>query len=241
MNENTIVEKVILKNFNSFQNDEVPLKKGFTVVTGPNGAGKSTVFQGIKFALGSNERDGRNTKWSDFIRIGEKYGSVELHLRKDEKLYKIRRIIQDDAAPYFQIKLPDDKKFHNTTAQKVKDVVKLLEYNPNNVFAFVSQGNVTDIKNMEEKEVCQFIELGLGLTDLREQIFERKNEISTLSKEIKSLNAIKDSASYDLELLRPKLKKLEEKKKLEKKKEKLEKEKTWLNREHLKREITELK
>ena len=66
-----ILERVILINFNSFQNDEVPLSNGLTIITGPNGAGKSTIFQGIKFGLSSNERDGRAKKWSDFIRIGE--------------------------------------------------------------------------------------------------------------------------------------------------------------------------
>ena len=48
-----ILERVILKNFNSFQNDEVLLDKGFTIITGPNGAGKSSIFQGIKFGLSS--------------------------------------------------------------------------------------------------------------------------------------------------------------------------------------------
>ena len=75
------LERIVLNNFNSFKVDEVPFDKGFTVITGPNGAGKSTIFQGIKFSFGSNEKDGRAKVWSDFIRIGQKAGYAEVHLR----------------------------------------------------------------------------------------------------------------------------------------------------------------
>ncbi|MCP4764019.1 MAG: AAA family ATPase, partial [archaeon] len=237
-----VLERVLLKNFNSFQNDEVPLHKGFTIVTGPNGAGKSTVFQGIRFAMSSNERDGRSKRWSDFIRIGQNSGSVEIHIRKndDKEPYKIRRFIFKDRAPYFQLMEPGDNKFRNTTVSKIQDLMKQLGYNPENAFAFVSQGNVTSIKNMETREIYDFLEIGLGLRDLRFEIQERKNEIQELKKQIKSLDSIKDSASYELDLLKPKLKRLQEKRIFVNEKTKLEKEKLWVNRAQLEREIKHL-
>lgn len=240
-----ILERVILINFNSFQNDEVPLSNGLTIITGPNGAGKSTIFQGIKFGLSSNERDGRAKKWSDFIRIGENFGSVELHISNGKKLFKIRRIIQQGKTPYFQFQdSSEDKskiKFKNVSSNRIRHLVAELGYNPDNVFAFVSQGNITNIKNMETKQICDFFELGLGLKELKEEIIDRKEKITEMENKIKSLDSIKDSASYELELLKPKLIRLKAKQKLLKIKEKLDKESLYLNRSNLKREVENLK
>ena len=104
------LERIVLKNFNSFKVDEVPFHKGFTVITGPNGAGKSTIFQGIKFSLGSNEKDGRAKVWSDFIRIGQNAGYAEIHLRNNKNLIKIRRTIIKGKAPFYQMQESTDKK-----------------------------------------------------------------------------------------------------------------------------------
>ncbi|MHA1728881.1 MAG: AAA family ATPase [Promethearchaeota archaeon] len=235
-----VLERVILKNFNSFQNEEVPLNSGFTVITGPNGAGKSSIFQGIRFALGSNQKDDRSKKWSDFIRIGQNSGSAEIHIKKGKDTYKIRRLMYKNQAPYFQVKTPEEKKFRNTTARKIHDITEELGYNPDNVFAFVSQGKVVSIKKMETGEICDFLEIGLGLKELRNDIQLRKEKIEKLNKQIKSLDSIKDSASYELTLLIPKLQKLQKKHELLKIKEKLEKEKLWLNRFKLKNEINRL-
>ena len=240
-----ILERVILINFNSFQNDEVPLSNGLTIITGPNGAGKSTIFQGIKFGLSSNERDGRAKKWSDFIRIGENFGSVELHIRNGKELFKIRRIIQKGKTPYFQLQDSSENKtkikFKNVSSNRIRHLAAELGYNPDNVFAFVSQGNIVNIKNMETKQICDFFELGLGLKNLKVEIIGRKEKITEMENKIKSLDSIKDSASYELELLKPKLIRLEAKQKLLVIKEKLDKESLYLNRSNLKREIEKLK
>ena len=239
MSDRAILKKIVLKNFNSFQNEEIVFDPGFTVITGPNGAGKSSIFQAIKFALGSNERDGRSSRWSDFIRIGEKFGSVELSIENGSDVYRIKRTLEKESAPGFQIAL-DNEKMHNTTAKRVQRTVGNLGYNPDNIFAFVSQGNITDLKKMNPDEVCRFLELGLGLTDLRQRIMDRKKQIAELGMQIESLETIRDSASYELELLKPKIKRFKEKQVLEKEKANLEKEKKWLNRKKIKNEIEEL-
>ena len=57
------IKKVILENFLSFQKDEVDFGKSkFVIIVGPNWSGKTSIFQAIKFALGSNERDERYKK-----------------------------------------------------------------------------------------------------------------------------------------------------------------------------------
>ncbi len=47
------IKKIIIKNFKSFNKRvEIPLFKGFTVISGPNGSGKSNIVDAILFCLG---------------------------------------------------------------------------------------------------------------------------------------------------------------------------------------------
>ena len=66
-----------LDNFLSFYSGEVIFDKGLTVLAGPNGSGKTSIFHALKFALGSNQRENRYSKWSDFIRHGASAAQVE--------------------------------------------------------------------------------------------------------------------------------------------------------------------
>ena len=107
------IRKVILENFLSFKRDEVDLEdKKFILVIGPNWSGKTSIFQAIKFALGSNERDERYKKWSDFIRVGQKHTMVELHIQKGHELIKIRRTVIRGQSPHFFIKSKNESSIH---------------------------------------------------------------------------------------------------------------------------------
>ncbi|MHA1820982.1 MAG: AAA family ATPase [Promethearchaeota archaeon] len=243
--DKVILEKVILINFNSYQNEEIILDKGLTIITGPNGAGKSTIFQAIKYGMGSNERGQRYEKWSKFLRIIKEkgiaeFGSVELDFLTKDGIYKIQRIIEKDKSPYFKIKYPGAKKFKNTTAVKISQIIRSWGYNPDNVFAFVSQGDITNIKDMKAKEVCSFLEKGLGLSNLREQIMNAKAKLRYIEKQIHNLDSIKDNAAYELELLMPKLERLKEKQKLLRQKDRVMLEKKWIERKLLEQEVLKI-
>ncbi len=235
-----VLERIILNNFNSFKVDDVPFHKGFTVITGPNGAGKSTIFQGVKFALGSNEKDGRAKVWSDFIRIGQKGGYSEIHLRDKKKLIKIRRTILKGQAPFYQLQNGTDSKLKKCSVNTVQTLLLGFGINPDNVFAFVSQGNITSIKNMEKKEICDYLERGLGLYPLRGEILSNKSTINKLESQISSLDLMDKAAKYELSILAPQIIRLNEKHELEKERNRLEKERTWLNRAKIQQEILQI-
>ena len=89
----------------SFQRDEIDLDNSkFIIIIGPNWSGKTSIFQAIKFALGSNERDERYKKWADFIRNGQDHAMVELHIIYNNELIKIRRLVIKSQSPFFEIK-----------------------------------------------------------------------------------------------------------------------------------------
>jgi chromosome segregation ATPase len=244
----TFIRKVILENFLSFQRDEVDFstknKKGiprFVLIIGPNWSGKTSIFQAIKFALGSNERDERYNKWSDFIRNNEAHAMVELHIQSNNEIIKIRRTVVKGKSPFFELQLKDDKEFEKAHVTEVQSLVSKLDINPDNQFAFVSQGKIDAVKNLKPIELCSFLEEGIGLKGLREEILQQKKGVLTLNADFQSLVSRKNALNINLDLLTPQLKRLREKNKLLIVRKKYTDELLWANKGELQKEIVNLK
>jgi len=240
-NRDIFVRKVILENFLSFQKDEVDFGDSkFIIIVGPNWSGKTSIFQAIKFALGSNERDERYPKWSDFIRNGNKHAMVELHIQNLDDVIKIRRTVIRGKSPFFEIKRNKDKDFRKSQANEIQKIVTELKINPDNQFAFVSQGKIDAIKNLKPTELCSFLEEGIGLKALRNEILQQKSSVLNLKNDLISLNSKKNALNISLELLRPKIERLKQKKKLLEIKKIFSDELLWSNRNKLKQEIEKI-
>ncbi|TFG23441.1 MAG: chromosome segregation protein SMC [Promethearchaeota archaeon] len=236
------IRKVILENFLSFQRDEVDFEKGkFCLIIGPNWSGKTSIYQAIKFGLGSNERDERYSRWSDFIRHGQNHAMAEIHIQNQDELIQIRRTVIRGQSPYFSIKGSDDADFKRINVQELQELIKDLNYNPDNHFAFVSQGKIDLIKNLKPTELCTFLEEGIGLKGLREEILQQKKNVLSMNKELQSISNKRNVLNISLELLQPKLERLEQKKKLVEIKNGYEDELLWANRYKLQDEIKTLK
>ncbi|MHA1234875.1 MAG: AAA family ATPase [Promethearchaeota archaeon] len=236
-----------MENFLSFQRDEVNFSteknKGiprFVLIIGPNWSGKTSIFQAIRFALGSNERDERYTKWSDFIRNNQAHAMVELHIQYRTEIIKIRRTVIKGKSPFFELQFATDKEFKKAHVTEVQKLVSKLDINPDNQFAFVSQGKIDSIKNLKPIELCSFLEEGIGLKGLRDEILQQKKGVLTLNAEFQSLISRKNALNINLDLLAPQLKRLTEKNKLLDIRKKYTDELLWANKSELQKEIEEL-
>lgn len=237
-NKRIFIRKVILENFLSFQKDEVDFGKSkFVIIVGPNWSGKTSVFQAIKFALGSNERDERYKKWSNFIRNRQNHAMVEIHIQNVEEIIKIRRYVIRGQSPYFNIQRKSDIDFKKISAQDIQKLISDLNINPDNQFAIVSQGKIDAIKNLKPTELCTFLEEGIGLKELRDEILQQKTNVLNLNNNLQSLKSRKNTLNISLELLNPKLERLEKKHKLFDIKTKFTDELLWANRDRLEKEI----
>ena len=238
---NVHIKSVILENFLSFKRDEVRFGNNkFVILIGPNWSGKTSIFQAIKFALGSNERGDRYSKWSSFIRHGQDHAMAELHIQNNDELIKIRRTVIKDRSPYFELKREDDKDFKEAKATEIHELVDRLGYRVDNQFAFVSQGKIDALKDLKPPDLCNFLEEGIGLKGLRTEILQQKNNIEELNTQLYSMRSKKKSLNISLDLLRPKLERLKEKQKLLEKKQKYEDELLYANRQKLLLEIVDL-
>ncbi len=241
-NQEVFITRVILENFLSFQKDEVDFGKSkFVIIVGPNWSGKTSVFQAIKFALGSNERDERYKKWSNFIRNGQNHAMVEIHIQNGEEIIKIRRYVIRGQSPYYKVQKGGDSGFIKYSVQDIQQLVSDLNLNPDNQFAFVSQGKIDAIKNLKPSELCSFLEEGIGLKDLRQEILEQKSNVQNLSNDLQSLKSRRNTLNFSLDLLNPKLERLKKKKELLEIKKKYNDELLWANRDKLEKEITGIK
>ena len=238
---NVHLHKVILENFLSFQKDEVVFGDAkFIIIIGPNWSGKTTIYQAIKFALGSNERGDRYTNWSSFIRHGQEHAMAELHIQNEKEIIKLRRIVIRGQSPYFTIKRKNDTDFKKIQAKEVHDLVNELGYKVDNQFAYVSQGKIDSLKDLKPTVLGAFLEEGIGLKGLRIEILQQKNHTENLYTELNSLKTQKKTLNISLDLLRPKLERLEEKNALLRERRKYEDELLWANRQKLLLEIINL-
>jgi len=83
-----LVTRVELENIKSYRQLAVDFRRGTTAISGANGAGKTTLVEAIGFAL----FDYLPYKQERFVREGEKYGRIVVHLiGSDDRAYTVER------------------------------------------------------------------------------------------------------------------------------------------------------
>ena len=165
---------------------------------------------------------------------------VEIEIQTQKERIKLRRYVIRGQSPYFEILKSDESKFKRVKANTVQRIVEEIRINPDNHFAFVSQGKIDSIKNLKPYELSSFLEEGIGLRGLREEILGEKDSISNLNQDFQSLVTTENSLILNLELLTPKVKRLKEKKILLEKRKIISDELLWANKEKIQKEISKL-
>jgi DNA repair protein SbcC/Rad50 len=83
-----LITRLELENIKSYKQVTVNFQQGTTAISGANGAGKTTLVEAIGFAL----FDSMPYKQEQFVREGEKYGRVVVHLLgNDDRPYEVER------------------------------------------------------------------------------------------------------------------------------------------------------
>ena len=83
-----LITRIELENIKSYRQVAVDFRRGTTAISGQNGAGKTTLVEAIGFALFGYLPYNRD----QFVREGEKYGKVVVHLLgSDERPYTVER------------------------------------------------------------------------------------------------------------------------------------------------------
>ena len=83
-----LITRIELENIKSYRHIAVDFRRGTTAICGANGAGKTTLVEAIGFAL----FDYLPYKQDQFVREGEKYGKIAVHMiGSDDRPYTVER------------------------------------------------------------------------------------------------------------------------------------------------------
>lgn len=83
-----LITRIELENIKSYRKVEIDLRRGATAISGANGAGKTTLVEAIGFALFGYLPYSQE----QFVREGEKFGRVVIHLiGGDDRPYSVER------------------------------------------------------------------------------------------------------------------------------------------------------
>lgn len=222
---------VRLKNFLSFYKGTVEFDPGLTVITGPNGSGKTSIFHAVKFALGSNQREKRYSKWSDFIRHGASSAEVELIVALDGQTRKLVRRIDRDGVPRAYI---DDKR---VKAAEHNSLVERMGIDVDNTLVFMPQERINALRDMDPIEVRKLVEEGTGLEVLRDRISSQETQVARDKRRLETAVSEAQVVKQEIELLQKDLKRLFRKRELQARERKLRYELRWATLESLEEEI----
>src|SRR5207247_9804595 len=83
-----LITRVELENIKSYRQINLDFRRGTTAISGANGAGKTTIVEAIGFALFGSLPYNQ----AQFVREGEKFGRVVVHLvGSDDRTYTVER------------------------------------------------------------------------------------------------------------------------------------------------------
>ena len=229
------VESAKLDNFLSFYSGRVVFDRGLTVLAGPNGSGKTSVFHALKFALGSNQRENRYGKWSDFIRHGASTAQVEVMVKVNGQDRKFQRKIDRDGIPRAYV---DGRR---VKAAELRQIVQSFGLDTDNPLVFIPQERINAVRDMDPYEVRKLVEEGTGLDVLRDRIILQETEVVQSRQRLTAALAESKSVEREIELLQHDLSRLEKKRALQEQEKSLEKDLLWASLDDLTEKIDSIK
>jgi chromosome segregation protein len=229
------IESARLNNFLSFYSGRVTFDRGLTVLAGPNGSGKTSIFHALKFALGSNQRENRYSKWSDFIRHGASTAEVEVIVSVNGQSKKFQRKIDRDGIPRAYV---DGRR---VKAAELRQIVQTFGLDTDNPLVFIPQERINAVRDMDPYEVRKLVEEGTGLDILRDRIILQETEVIQSRQRLGAALTESKSVERELELLQHDLNRLEKKRILQEQEKSLEQDLRWATLEDLTEKIITVK
>ncbi len=195
------IKKITIRNFKSFgKKVEIPLFKGFTVISGPNGSGKSNIIDSILFCLGlSHPRMLRAEKLTDLIHGGKNCNEAEVTIlfKNENKEVKITRKIKKTDKGYYSYYYLDGK------AVNLSDIHNFLSNYGiySDAYNIVMQGDVTRITEMTPMQRRKIIDDIAGISEFDEKKDKALAELEVVRENIEKLEAVLNEINLRLSQL----------------------------------------
>ncbi len=238
------IKKISIKNFKSFgKKVDIPLDKGFTVISGPNGSGKSNIIDSIIFCLGlhTSSKILRAEKLPDLVYSGNgrKVGTAEVEVvfENDGEELKIARKVKITDKNYYSYY------YVNGKPSSHGEVMKILEKEGiySDAYNIVMQGDVTRIVEMTPFQRRKIIDDIAGISEFEEKKARAIEELEAVRQNIEKISAILSEVEHRLQDLEKDREEALRYKDLVSRKEKLEIELKAIKRKELELKLSRLK
>ncbi|MHA1679743.1 MAG: AAA family ATPase [Promethearchaeota archaeon] len=242
VNQKPFIESVHLTNFLLYEDIEIPLKEGISILTGRNGSGKSLFLDALRLGLGLSSRTIRMDKIGQYLRDPEKSADITLTINNpkvdDERLLRssnpkmnnlffsesqviIRRTIQAKGrgTDYY---LRDAKnKYQKLDSDQKKALTEALfniGINPHDELAFVPAEDFLNFMGKNGRERYLIFKEKIGLLEPEKRYKSVNEKIFNLKGKFQEMSS--ESSSLDSQLIEDELNHREWEKKQELFKEK---------------------
>jgi chromosome segregation protein len=221
------ITEVVLENFMSHEYSRISLTPGINLITGPNGAGKSSMLLGIAVALGQSYTE-RGERLADLIRRGKESARVTVVFdnRPVDGERPIRQIPSDTVAITRYIRRQGEYWYYVNnrfkTKAEVEQLLKTMGINPNNLLIIMHQNMIEEFAARDDAEKLKMFEEAVGISVLRERIFQAQEKLSALIGEASNVAKALEEARVAVDFWRKELEKLNERRELERRKVHLE-------------------
>ena len=238
------IKKISIKNFKSFgKRVDIPLDRGFTVISGPNGSGKSNIIDSIIFCLGlhTSSKILRAEKLPDLVYSGNgrKTGTAEVEIvfeNSGEELKIARKVKITDRNYYSHY-------YINGKTASHAEVMKILEREGvySDAYNIVMQGDVTRIVEMTPFQRRKIIDDIAGISEFEEKKARAIEELEAVRQNIEKISAILSEVEQRLKNLEKDREEALRYKKLIEKKERLELELGAIKRKDLENKLLRIR
>ncbi len=238
------IKKISIKNFKSFgKKVDIPLDRGFTVISGPNGSGKSNIIDSIVFCLGlhASSKILRAEKLPDLVYSGNgrKTGTAEVEIvfeNNGEELKIARKVKITDRNYYSYYYINGKSSSHS-------EVMKVLEKEGiySDAYNIVMQGDVTRIVEMTPFQRRKIIDDIAGISEFEEKKARAIEELEAVRQNIEKISAILSEVEQRLKNLEKDREEALRYKELMEKRERLELEIGAIKRKELETRLSRIK
>ncbi len=179
------LNKLLLKNFKSFRNAEIPLKQGLTAIVGENGHGKSNIADAMLFVLGETSMKLlRAPRMSDLINYTskEKLARVTLEFEHKKTKHEISRIIDSEGKSFYR---------WNGKRATMSEIVSFLEdIGLKTDYNIILQNTSTKVLDIGGEQRRKMIEDIAGISEYEEKKQEALKNLEVVERRLRDINIV---------------------------------------------------
>ncbi|MDR1943676.1 MAG: chromosome segregation protein SMC [Synergistaceae bacterium] len=177
------IARLLLKGFKSFGGShDLPFSPGMTAIVGPNGSGKSNLLDALRWVLGDSHASKlRITRQGDLLfqgsasRAAASEAEVSMQLREETRICTVKRRVSDSGAQ----SLVDGSRVTLAELDDVKRVWQLA----GDRFAFIGQGDVTEVIQQRPQARRMLLESLFGIDSYRKRRIEASDRLEEAGAE----------------------------------------------------------